>query len=130
MGVGFFIVLDQPDVDAFVNGKAMAREARRLGRSLKSKGIKSPEEFVSISSDERAEFADAMDAGVGATAEAEGWFRADEGLAWVAAVRNHLQANQGAAKDVDAVIADLDEYEQVFTRAKAAGARWRLSIDY
>ena len=85
MGAAYYIVLDKHDIDAFVNGKAIAREARRFSRIAKSIGTHTIDDFISFS-DEDLESA-AEDFGVeGDIAPAnEQWFVPDEGLAWVSA---------------------------------------------
>ena len=93
MGVAYFIVLDNsdPGFDPYVCGKAIAREGTRLARVAKSLGLRELDEYVSGDEDAAglaAEFG--LDEDI--QAPAEQWFDPDEGLQWVASVRDHLQA--------------------------------------
>ena len=132
MGAAYFIVLDNPDLgfDPFVNGKAISRDADRLSAVASSLGLKTPDEYFSISADDAASMAAEFDIPADVPAPPpEEWYDADEGLAWVARLRAHLQSNPNAVNDSAAVLADLQEYERVLTQAKSAGAKWHLSID-
>lgn len=131
MGVAYFIVLDNPDpgFDPFVNGKAIAREVKRLSKIAASLGLKSPDDYCSMSSEDAASFAAEFDIPDDVPAAPEQWFEADEGLAWTAALRAHLQAKPDLLKNAQAVKADLAEYESVLAQAKTIGAKWHLSVD-
>jgi hypothetical protein len=133
MGAAYFIALDNPNpgFDPFVNGKAIAREAQRLSRVASTLGLKTPDDYVSMSGDEAASMAEEF--GTGDEIQApppEQWFDADEGLAWVAQLRAQLLSDARAVKDADAVLADLHEYERVLAQAKSLGAKWHLSVDF
>ncbi len=130
MAAAYFIVLDRPSIDAFVNGKAMARESRRLSRLAKTIGIKSLDDFVSVDHDEATALVDEFGLEDAVAIENEQWFSAEEGLAWVTSMRNHIQTKPKAVKNADAVLSDLAEYASVLEKAKKAGVRWHLSIDY
>ena len=132
MGVAYYIVLDNPDpgFDPFVNGKAVAREAGGLSKVASALGLKSPYDYVSMGGDEAAAMAEEFGISGDVQAPPEQWFDADEGLAWVARVRAHLQQDPKAVKDGQAVLADLAEYERVLSRAKSIGAKWHFSVDF
>jgi hypothetical protein len=82
MGVAYFIVLDNPDpgFDPFVNGKAIAGEAKRISKVASSLGLKTPDEYVSMGGDEAASMAEEFGIGDDVQALPEQWFDADEGL--------------------------------------------------
>ena len=54
--MAYFIALDNsdPGFDTFVNGKAIARDAERLAKAASSLGLKTPDEYVSMSADDAA----------------------------------------------------------------------------
>jgi hypothetical protein len=58
------------------------------------------------------------------------WFSAKDGLAWVAKLTEHVKSNRTAVKNADGVLSDLEEYAEVLEKAKEAGVRWRLQIDF
>jgi hypothetical protein len=130
--MAYFIVLNNPDpgFDPFVNGKAMAHDANRLSKVASSLGLKTPDDYFSMSADDVASAAEEFDLGEEIQAPPETWFDADEGLAWVAQLQAHIQANPKAVKDANALLADLQEYQRVFSQAKSIGAKWHLSVDF
>ncbi len=132
MGAAYFIALDNPDpgFDPFVNGKAIAREAKRLSKAASSLGLMTPDDYVSMGGDEAASMAEEFGIGEEIQAPPEQWFDADEGLAWVGRLRAHIQSDAKAVKDAEAVLADLGEYERVLTQAKSIGAKWHFSVDF
>ena len=132
MGAAYFIALDNPDpgFDPLVNGKAIARDAKRLSRVASSLGLKTPDDYVSMGGDEAASIAEEFGISDDIQAPPEQWFAADEGLAWVARLRAHIQSDAKAMKDADAVLADLAEYECVLLQAKSIGAKWHFSVDF
>ena len=134
MGASYFIVLDndQPGFDPFVNGKSIARDAKGLTKVCKQLSIRSPEEYISISSDDFESMADGLDVDItdDVGSPAGKWFTPDEGLAWIIKLRSHIQANPNVMKNPSGVLSDLNEYEQVFTKARQVGAKWHFSIDF
>src|SRR5688572_4519275 len=132
MGAAYFIALDNPEpgFDPFVNGKAVAREAKRISKVASSLGLKTPDEYVSMGGDEAAAMAEEFGVGDDVHAPPEQWFDADEGLAWVARLRAHIRSDAKSVKDAEAVLADLAEYERVLSQAKPIGARWHFSVDF
>lgn len=132
MGAAYFIALDnpKPGFDPFVNGKAIARNAKRITKIASSLGLKTPDEYVSMSGDEAAAMAEEFGIGDDVQAPPEQWFEADEGLMWVGRLRAHIQSDAKSVKDAEAVLADLAEYERVLAQAKSIGARWHFSVDF
>ena len=128
MGVALYIVLDKedPGFDAFVNGKAIARETKKLDAISRKLGIPRFDEFISMSSEE-------LEGILGNDAKIPGhqvkWFSADEGLSFIEALVGHIRANPTSVKTQSAVLDDLAEYLEVFQKAKAIGAKWHLNID-
>jgi hypothetical protein len=126
MGAAYYIALDNgnPGFDTMVNGKAGARVRDAIVAitdKLKLPGI-----------DDLASFADlAAEFGVDPDLPAaqEKWFEPAEGIQWVRAVRDHIQANRKSVKKPEAVLADLNEYEDLLTKAQSIASKWHFAID-
>lgn len=83
-----------------------------------------------MGSDDAASMAEEFGIGDEVQAPPEQWFDADEGLAWVARLRAHIQSDAKSVEDADAVLAGLAEYERVRSHAKSIGAKWHFSVDF
>src|SRR5262249_53127582 len=59
----------------------------------------------------------------------EKWFTPAEGLQWVAAVRGYVEAQPESVAKPERVIADLDQYTEVLTKAQGINAKWHFCID-
>jgi hypothetical protein len=134
MSAALFIVLDDenPGFSTFVNGKAIAREVEGLNEVAVFLGLPQLWHFFSYEPEEALavmEMCDADPAEVGELPPAE-WFRPEEGLYWVEAMRQHLTANESVVRDPRSVLDELDEYEAVLRKAKNIGAKWRLLVDF
>ena len=132
MSVAYFIALDNPNpgFDLFVNGKAIARESKRLSKIASSLGLKTPDEYVSMSSDDAASMAEEFGVGDEVEMPPEQWFDAAEGLAWVSRLRAHIESDVKAVKDASAVLSDLAEYAHVLSQANVIGAKWHFAVDF
>ena len=129
MSVAYYIVLDheEPGFDAFVNGKFLAREAEKLDAICEQLDIPKIDDFVVMSEDE---LADLLDEDIELPeGEGEQWFTADEGIAFVTALTEHIQANPEMLSNPQGVLEDLAEYADVFEKAKGIDAKWRLNLD-
>lgn len=126
MSTAYFIVLDNEDVDfdSFVNGKFIAQEAKKINTISDNLSLKSIDDFVSQDlGDLEFDYAD--------LGEFESkWFDPAEGLKWASKIREHVRENPGAVKNKDGVLEDLDEYINVFEKAKKANAQWHFEIDF
>jgi hypothetical protein len=131
MSAAYFIVLDNSDsgFDPFVNGKAIARETEQLSRIASYLGLKTPDDYVSMSGEDVGAMAAEFDIGEDIPAAAEQWFDPSEGLTWIRQLRAHVQSNQESVDNPAAVVADLTAYERVLSQAKSVGAKWHLSVD-
>lgn len=131
MGAALFITLEKeiPGFDTIVSGKALSRSADRLERIARKLGVKPLMEFHSANAVDAADFLEAHDV-EGVEIPPEQWFDPDEGLATVLALRSHLEKQPKALVNTADVIADLDAFERVLTRAKQDGTRWHLSVDF
>jgi hypothetical protein len=128
LSVAFYIVLDndEPGFETFVNGKSLAHEAEKLDGISKKLGLSTFDDFIAMSADE---IEDLLGEDVEIPEQEEKWFTADEGLAFVDAMSKYIRANPTSVKDQQAVLADLEEYADVFSKAKGIGARWHLNLD-
>jgi hypothetical protein len=131
MGAALFVVAEKkmPEVDTFVNGKALAC-CNHLDKLAKKAGIKPLMEFFSISpEDAKLQMED-----FGIDFDPEGlpptdWFDAKEGLMTVRGLLAYLKANPKAIKNPDGVVEDLKEFEDVLTKLDQGGVRWHLAVD-
>ncbi len=129
MSVAYYIVLDndQPGFDTFVNGKFLAKDAEKLDAICEKLGIPKIDDFVFMSEDE---LADLLDEDIELPeGEGEQWFTADEGIAFVTALTEHIQAHPQTLSNPQGVLEDLAEYADVFEKAKGIGAKWHLNLD-
>jgi hypothetical protein len=126
MGAAYFIVLDnkQPGFDTFVNGKAVTREMDAISEIAKSLGLRDIHDFASF-----AGMAEEFDIDPELPAAQEVWFPASEGVAWVAAIRSHIDSHASGVKNVEAVKADLAEYQRVLEQAASINAKWHFEMD-
>jgi hypothetical protein len=136
MSSAYFIVLDHPDpgFDTMVNGKALAREARRLAMIARSLGLRELNDFVSYSPDEALAMMEDLGTDLEDLETSElppkQWFAAQEGMDFVARVAEHVQANPDSVKHPAKVLAELQQFQQVWQQAQAIGARWCLQVDF
>ncbi|MSQ47644.1 MAG: hypothetical protein EXR78_04515 [Deltaproteobacteria bacterium] len=122
MGVAFYIVLDneEPGFDTSVDGKAIAREAKKLDAISKKLGLPRFDDFISMSSED---IADLIGDDVEIPEQEEQWFSAAEGLSFIEALVSHMRANPKSVKTPAGVLDDLTAYREVLEKAKAIGAK-------
>src|SRR2546422_848998 len=108
MGAAYFIVLDnkQPGFDPFVNGKAIARAHGALFSITDKLGIRSIDELTSFAALDEEFIVPAQH-----REATTPWFDAREGIAWIAALRQHIESNPSSVEKADRVLSDLAEYE-------------------
>jgi hypothetical protein len=125
MSVAFFIVVntDDPTIDSFVEGKALAQQAPKLADIAKQVGLEPLEHYVS------QDLGDILDDVDIARNEESIWFSAAEGITWVQTMSNYIQANPRHVDDGGAVLEDLQDYLRVFKQLDALGYTWHLEID-
>lgn len=132
MGAAYFIAInsDEPGFDSFVNGKAIALDSEGLERVTQSLGLKEINEFVSAAPEELAAMAEEFGVDEPFDVPDEEWFEADEGLGWIAAIREFIESHPDSVSDSQAVLSELAEYQAVLEQVKAAGLRWHFSVDF
>ena len=128
MGVALYIVLDEedPGFDPFVNGKAIAKETKKLDAISKKLGIPTFDSFISMSSEDLEGI---LGDEVEMPPQTVKWFTGEEGLSFIEALTKHIRANPTSVKNQSAVLEDLAEYAEVLGKIKDIGAKWHLNID-
>jgi hypothetical protein len=96
------------DVDTFVNGKAVAKQAEALAQLAKQLEV---EEF-------------AIDTNT------DVWFKPDVGLQTVETLIVYLEQTPSAMKNAKSVLEDLRDYQTVLNHIKAKGLEWRFEMDF
>lgn len=132
MSAAYYITLSNPHpgFDPFVNGKAIAREAETLSQLASALGLKSADEFVSMSPEEAASMAKTLGVTDDVQAPPEQWFSPDEGLAWVRQLHKHISAHPHKFKNAQAILLELAEYDALLSKAKSIDAKWHFSVDF
>ena len=128
MSVAFYIVLDneEPGFETVVNGKALALESKKLDAISQSLGVPTFEDFISMSADD---IADMLGDDIDILEQDIKWFTADEGIVFIKTMADHIRANPMVVKNPKAILYDLEEYAEIFEKAKGIGARWHLNLD-
>ncbi len=124
MSLAYYIVLDKddPGFDPFVNGKFLAKEARRVNKGAKKLGLKRLDDLTSYE-----EIADEF--GIEGDTQQDMWLTAEEGITWTEALIDRFREEPKLLKNPDGVIKDLEECLGVLQKAEQIGARWRFSMD-
>lgn len=126
MGVAYFIVLDQknPGFDTAVNGKAVARESKAISKITKKLNLPDIHDLTSF-----AALAAEFDVDPDLPAAQEKWFDAAEGLQWVRAVCESISTHPRSVKNPAALLADLEQFEDMLANAQRIGAKWHFEMD-
>lgn len=125
MSLAWYVVLDRevPNLDPFMNGKALARSAPAIASMAARLGVRDLGDFISTSP---AEIADLVEDEIADELPAESWYSPEEGLRVVRAMVTEV-AKSSRMGDV---LTDLRELERVLDRAQQVGARWHLAVDF
>lgn len=126
MGLAYYIVLDNEDLDCVVDGKAVAEHLDELDQLCAQLSVTALSHFVGMGSEEITDVTgDDVD-----IPDLDGtWFEAAAGLVVVNALREYLHVKPEAIAEAEAVLADLDDYRAILAEAKAHGAKWHLTLD-
>lgn len=132
MGAALFIVLEQeiPGFDSFVGGKAISHASKGLDRIAQKLGVTPLMDFHSMDPGEASGFLEDLGVSDEVAIPPEAWFAPDEGLRTVEALRTHLRRRTEVLPRLDDVLADLDAFARVLGKAKEAGVRWHLQVDF
>ena len=134
MSVAFYIALDDedPGFDNFVNGKLVAKEIEQLGHISSSLGLPSIESFMYVSADDAESMLNEMlenDDGEPEIPEMQ-WFDAQTGLDYFEQLAGHIKSNLTTVKNSKGLLSELSEFNAVLEKAKAAGHKWNLQVDF
>ena len=121
MSTAYFIVLDSddPGFDSFVDGKILTKRIDSINQIAKALGLKQFEDYA---------YQDLSEFG-GPDPDLK-WFAAREGLDWASSLIRYLRDNPNGIRDVNDVIADLEDYVRVFSEANSRGLNWHLELDF
>jgi hypothetical protein len=125
MSLAYFIMVNpiRTDFDTFVNGKAVAKQAKALNQLAIQLEVAPLDDFLGMSEDVAEEFgAD--------TANVDVWFEPEKGLQTIETFIEHLEQNPSSVKNSKGVLEDLREYQTVLNQVKARGLEWRFEMDF
>ncbi len=129
MGVAYYIVLEKdiPGEKTFIDGKALAKEEKKLKEISHFQGVKDLMSFFSASPDEvydlLGEYNDTME-----IPETE-WFSPDEGLQTVRAILDYIEMNPDSFIRKKSLLDDLKNFEDILLEAQKYNLKWHLAID-
>ena len=138
MGAALYIALEKdiPDVDPFVDGKALSTAEKRLDALAKKLGVTALMDDFSVDPQDVLDFFESEAEATGEPMQevppfaAEKWFDPAEGLRTVRALRSYLITNTAELRNTKAVLRDLDDFEKVLDNALSHGVRWHLAVDF
>jgi hypothetical protein len=124
MSLAYFITVhpDQADVDTFVNGKAVAKQAEALNTLAKELGLTPLDDFLVLGEEMAEEFDVETNSDI--------WFKPEVGLQTIEAFIKHLGHTPNAVKNSERVLEDLCEYHEVLSQLKAKKLKWRFEMDF
>lgn len=126
MGVAYYIVLERdiPGQNLSVDGKALAKEEKKLKEIAHLQGVKDLMSFFSVSSCGVEDFFDEY---IGMDIPETEWFSPEDGLATVRAILNYMEMkpfiNNERLSD------DLKSFEEILLEAQKYNLKWHLAID-
>lgn len=133
MGVGYYIVPEREpeDFDTMVDGKAIASAESKLDALAESMGIAPLKDFLSADPTDALglleDLGETVD--VSELPKAE-WFAPSDGLGTVSALKKAIQSDKALVPTPEAVLRDLDDYEQVLVRLVKEDINWHLAVDF
>ena len=133
MGLAYYIVTNaEPGTfDACVNGKAVGRSASVINKYTEDLGIPTLDDLVSQSQEEIQGLMEEVGMEQPpAWYRGEKWFTAETALEWVNALKSGISKDGDKFSESEALLSDMNEYEEVLEKAKESGLKWHLAIDY
>jgi hypothetical protein len=127
----FSIILNEkdPDFEANVHGKALAKYAEPLSRLCRKLEVKPLMSFSSLSDlDERED--EAISGTRTHIKITEKWFDPDEGLRTVTALLEALEDSPRLIEKSEWVVNELQEFKRVLKEASKHHLKWHLGIEY
>lgn len=135
MSVALYIVVKKKikGFDPFVNGKAVGHaDEKSISDLCTHLNVPSLFSFISQDPDELEEFLldDDPESEEPVQLSEEEWFTAEDGLLTVRALISHLKINPSALPDAEAIIEDLQEYEEVLVKIAEQNTLWHFAVDF
>jgi len=126
MGVAYYVSLDLelPELDSSVDGKRVAESDELLDEIARENDMPEIMEFFGMDS---AEIENLL--GEEGIPEQNDWHDAGEGARYFARLGELLSLRPDAVAHAD-LMAELKDFEGFLTQAHAAGAKWRLAMDF
>jgi hypothetical protein len=128
MGVAYYIALDSGEdavAEEIVDGKTVTDSEALLNEIALAHGMQELHHYFGFDADE---FFDAFGVDAGSVPETEVWHDAGAGEAYFRALAARVAGRPDGGTH-GALIDELHAFAAVLEKAKAAGQRWRLSID-
>ena len=135
MGASVYIALEKQfknsDALPVVDGKAIAKNMKKLTHTATKLGVKPLDVFVSVNQDELANLIgeDAV-AKSGVELPKEQWFSASEGLTTIKKLLSHVETNKTGFDKPESLINDLKAVEKKLVLAKSKNIGFRLAWDF
>lgn len=126
MGVAYYISLDREDVDfdPMIDGKRVAKAGDLLNRIAKENYLPEVMHFFGMDGTDIESLLGESD-----IPDAGGWHDSGKGSEYFARLAELVSRRADASKH-KALVEELQEFSQVLAKAKAAGAQWRLAMDF
>jgi hypothetical protein len=132
MGVALFLVLEKEieNLDAFVDGKFLARAEPVLAEIANSLGVKPLMNFYGADDNEIVgELLESKDEFESLSESSSEWFEAKEGLKTICALLDHLKEKPVKINNHQEVFSDLLNFKRVLEEAAKRNVRWHLEVD-
>ena len=131
-GAALFIVLEKnvPGCNSTLSGKAVCRAIRPLDGIAEKLGVMPLTTFICMDVSQSSDLLQEALASEGVTIPPERWFDPDEGLKSVTTLHDRLRQGTDEISHKGEVITDLAELERALHKAKVAGVRWHLQVEF
>lgn len=132
MGFAYFIEVEDEELDVVteVDGKAAAKAMEQLGALSQELALPELDSFLGQPLDDISDLlGEEIDPEEGVDPDAK-WFAPEEGIRVLDGLLGALERDPKRVRNAQSVIEDLKDYRAVLERAKAAGTRWHLAMDF
>ena len=135
MAASLYIVVEgeDPGIDIFVNGHALARNEESLERLAERLNVRPLLEFFSADEDSMALLVEqgAEEREWKRPLPQPQWFDASDGLFAVSALMGFLAKNPSAlGSETLPVVIELRQYQKVLRKAALRGLRWHIAVSW
>ena len=125
MGVAIYIELDKEvEFDEYVEGKPLAWVFEEMEEFCKEHGLKAITDYIY---QDMKEFLDDFDESL-IPEQMPQWYVAQEGIEWVTALIEKLEAEKPAFC-TEYTMMTLEDFLRVFNESKEVNAQWHLAFD-